>query len=152
MPGIHKNNTISFRPSEWERILIEEKAALSGLAKKDYIARSCIYSKVCVVGNKNNVQRIVDAVQEMQYTLKEISSRISTGDFPLSDEVFREMSMRYYAMCLSIVEILDGASYLFGKENPKSSSAMEKQERLRQLLETLDYNYQDGDKDSNGDN
>lgn len=40
MPGIHKNNTISFRPSEWERINIEERAALSGMTKKDFIAHS----------------------------------------------------------------------------------------------------------------
>lgn len=37
MPGVHKNNTISFRPSEWERINIEERAALSGMAKKDFM-------------------------------------------------------------------------------------------------------------------
>ena len=42
MPGVHKNNTISFRPSEWERINIEERVALSGTAKKDFITRSCI--------------------------------------------------------------------------------------------------------------
>lgn len=34
MPSVHKNNTISFRPSEWERINIEERAALSGMAKR----------------------------------------------------------------------------------------------------------------------
>ena len=27
MPGVHKNKTIAFRPEEWERIIIEEKAA-----------------------------------------------------------------------------------------------------------------------------
>ena len=32
MPGVHKNKTIAFRPEEWERIIIEEKAPLS---KKD---------------------------------------------------------------------------------------------------------------------
>ena len=44
MPGVHKNKTIAFRPEEWERIIIEEKAALSGMSKKDFIAKSCIYS------------------------------------------------------------------------------------------------------------
>ena len=69
----------------------------------------------------------------------------TTGDFPLSDESFREMSMRYTAMCLAIVDILDGASYLFGVEKPKASSVLGKQERLQQLLETLDFDYQVGD-------
>lgn len=145
MPGVHKNNTISFRPSEWERINIEEKAALSGMTKKDFIAHSCIYSNICVVGSKNNIQKIVDAVEEMKNVVSEIASRETAGDFPLSEESFRVMSMRYIAMCVAIVDILDGASYLFGVEKPKSSSVLGKQEQLQQLLETLGFNYQDGD-------
>lgn len=145
MPGVHKNNTISFRPSEWERINIEERAALSGMTKKDFITRSCIYSNICVVGSKNNIQRIVDAIEEMRNVISEIASRETAGDFPLSSETFREMSMRYTAMCVAIVEILDGASYLFGVEEHKTSSVLEKEERLKQLFETLDFEYQVGD-------
>ncbi len=137
MPGVHKNNTISFRPSEWERILIEERAALSGMNKKDFIARSCIYSNICVVGKKENIQKIIDALQEVKYTMQEISSSINTGDFPLSEDSFKEMSMHYYAVCLTIVEILDGASYLFNKEKPNVGSVEEKEERLKQLLDSL---------------
>lgn len=137
MPGVHKNNTISFRPSEWERILIEERAALSGMNKKDFIARSCIYSNICVVGKKENIQKIIDALQEVKYTMQEISSSINTGDFPLSEDSFKEMSMHYYAICLTIVEILDGASYLFNKEKPNVGSTKEKEERLKQLLDSL---------------
>lgn len=145
MPGIHKNNTMSFRPSEWERIIIEEKAALSGMAKKDFIARSCIYSNVCVVGNKNNVQKIVDAVQEMQYTMKEISCAMSNGEFPLSEDSFSEMQMRYYAACLAIVEILNGAAYLWGKEPPEASSVLRREGQLEQLLQSLKSPNRDGD-------
>lgn len=145
MPGIHKNNTISFRPSEWERINIEERAALSGMTKKDFIAHSCIYSHICVVGSKNNIQRIIDAIEEMRNVISEIASRETAGDFPLSSETFREMSMRYTAMCIAIVEILDGASYLFGVEEHKTSSVLEKEERMQQLFETLDFGYQGGD-------
>ena len=145
MPGVHKNNTIAFRPSEWERINIEERAALSGMKKKDFIAHSCIYSHICVVGSKNNIQKIVDAVEEMKNVISEIASRETSGDFPLSEDSFREMSMRYTAMCIAIVEILDGASYLFGVEEHKTSSVLEKEERLKQLFETLDFEYQAGD-------
>lgn len=145
MPGIHKNNTISFRPSEWERINIEERVALSGMTKKDFIAHSCIYSHICVVGSKNNIQRIIDAIEEMRNVISEIASRETAGDFPLSSETFREMSMRYTAMCIAIVEILDGASYLFGVEEHKTSSVLEKEERMQQLFETLDFGYQGGD-------
>lgn len=78
-----------------------------------------------------------DALQEVKYTMQEISSSINTGDFPLSEDSFKEMSMHYYAICLTIVEILDGASYLFNKEKPNVGSVEEKEERLKQLLDSL---------------
>lgn len=57
MSGKHKCHTIAFRPSDWQRSLIEERAALSGHLKKDFIAQSCIYSNIVVVGKKENVKR-----------------------------------------------------------------------------------------------
>ena len=81
----------------------------------------------------------------MKNVISEIASRETSGDFPLSEESFREMSMRYTAMCLTIVEILDGASYLFGVGDKKSSSVLEKEERMQQLFETLNFDYQGGD-------
>ena len=56
MPGKHKEPTIAFRPSSWQRALIEERAKMSGLPKKDFIARSCIYANIIVVGKKEVVQ------------------------------------------------------------------------------------------------
>lgn len=143
MPGIHKYKTISFRPTDLERNIIEQKAALSGMPKKDFIAKSCIYSNVCVVGNKKNVQKIVDAVEEMMYVMKEISSVISAGDFPLSTDTFKNMSTQYLATCNAIVEILDGASYLFGHKIDKSDSDRKRDERLEQLLSLLEAVSQD---------
>lgn len=87
MPGKHKNPTIAFRPSGWQRALIEERAAMSGHYKKDFIARSCIYSNIVVVGNQVNIKRIVDALQEMQCTMKEIVRQLQSGDFSLSGDV-----------------------------------------------------------------
>ena len=43
MPGVHKNPTISFRISDYERREIEAKIKASGMLKKDYFVRSCIY-------------------------------------------------------------------------------------------------------------
>lgn len=65
MPGIHKNTTVSFRPSEWEKMMIEERVKLSGLTQKDFIIRSCIYSNICVVGDKRQIQRILDSIEDM---------------------------------------------------------------------------------------
>ena len=58
MPGKHNNPTISFRPSSWERALIEERADTSGMYKKDFITRSCIFSNIVVVGKRGHVQHI----------------------------------------------------------------------------------------------
>lgn len=144
MPGVHKNKTIAFRPEEWERIIIEEKAALSGMSKKDFIAKSCIYSNICVVGSKVNIKKILDTIQEMKYSLTEISSSISAGDFPLSEETFTEMSLRYVSVCSMIIDILDGASYLFDKKPPFRGSVLEREEHLKQLLESIGNPDNDG--------
>lgn len=116
MPGKHKEATIAFRPSVWERAIIEQRAALSGMYKKDFIARSCVYSKIVVVGKQENVQRIVDALQEMQAVMKEIAGQIQSGNFTLSDESYHAMKQDYLALALTVVDIVDGAAYLFGKE------------------------------------
>ena len=70
MPGQHKEPTITFRPSAWEKAIIDQRIALSGMRKKDFLVRSCIYSNIVVVGKKENIQRIVDALQEMQMVMK----------------------------------------------------------------------------------
>lgn len=66
MSGVHKNPTISFRITEVERRQIEAKIIASGMSKKDYFARSCIYNRVCVVGKKETVYRLVEELREMQ--------------------------------------------------------------------------------------
>ncbi len=115
MPGKHKNATISFRPSDWQRTLIEERAALSGRHKKDFIARSCIYSNIVVVGKQENIKRIVDSLQEMQYVMREIARQLQSGDFSLSEDAYKEMKEDYLAMAVTVVDIVNGAAYLFDK-------------------------------------
>lgn len=115
MPGKHKNTTISFRPSDWQMALIEERAALSGYHKKDFIARSCIYSNIVVVGKQENIKRIVDSLQEMQYVMKEIAGQLESGDFSLSGDSYQELRQDYLALVVTVVDIINGAAYLFGK-------------------------------------
>lgn len=115
MPGKHKNSTIAFRPSGWQKALIEERAAMSGQHKKDFIARSCIYSNIVVVGNPVNIKRIVYALQEMQYIMKEIVRQLQSDDFCLSKDAYEDMKMDYLAMVITVVDIINGAAYLFDK-------------------------------------
>ena len=76
--------------------MIEEKALLSGLTKKDFMTRSCINSKICVVGSMENIRYILDTIREMRYSLIETVERLSSeklaeggnsGELPLSNDL-----------------------------------------------------------------
>ncbi len=121
MPGKHSNPTIAFRPSSWQRALIEERADASGMYKKDFIARSCIYSNIVVVGKREHIQHIVDELRETQLVIKEIAEQIQSGNFSLSDESYLELKEDYLAFAITMADILNGASYLFDKK-PDSDS------------------------------
>lgn len=55
MSGTHKYPTISFRISPREREEIEAKIFASGMKKKDYFIRSCIYNRVCGRQERNSL-------------------------------------------------------------------------------------------------
>lgn len=116
MPGKHNNPTISFRPSSWERALIEERADASGMYKKEFITRSRIYSNIVVVGKREYVQHIVDELRETQLVIKEVAEQIQSGNFSLSDESYKESKEDYLAFAITMVDILNGAAYLFDKK------------------------------------
>lgn len=137
MPGKHKNQTIAFRPSEWQKALIDERAAMSGHSKKDFIARSCIYSKIVVVGNSVNIKRIVDALQEMQYTMEEIARQLQSGGFSLSEDSYKKMKEDYLAMVITVVDIVNGASYLFDREPDIDNQHWKADLELEQLRKVL---------------
>lgn len=135
MPGQHKNPTISFRPTEYERIQIETRMAMSGMQKRQYIIRACIYGNIIVVGKKENIQRIVDAAEEMQQTMKDIKEQLLSGTVPpLSDNGLEELKTECAALATTIVDILNGAAYLFQsstkKENQNSAEQPPKTEPL----------------------
>lgn len=138
MPGKHKEPTIAFRPSAWARAIIEQRAALSGIYKKDFITRSCVYSHVTVVGKKENIQRIVDALQETQMVMKELAGQIQSGEFSLSDEGYGELKNDYLALVLTVVDIVDGAAYLFEKECPAERRNWKAELELEQYRHVLE--------------
>lgn len=137
MPGKHKNPTIAFRPSAWERAVIEQRAELSGMHKKDFIARSCVYSNIVVVGKKENVKRIVEALQEMQIVMKEIAGQIQSGNFALTDDGYQELKRDYLALVVTVVDIVNGAAYLFEKETPSHQWNWKAELKLEQYRSIL---------------
>lgn len=113
MSGIHKYPTISFRISPRERDEIEAKIIASGMQKKDYFVRSCIYNRVCVVGKKEVVYRLVEELQLMQANIADVVSQFELQEVTLSDEGLEQMRNDCLDMLKAILWMLDGAKYLW---------------------------------------
>lgn len=138
MAGKHKDKTIAFRPEKWARVFIEQRALLSGLHKKDFITRSCIYSNIVITGKKENIQRIVDALEETQTVMNEITGQILSGDFSLSPDSYQELKEDYLAFILTVVDIVNGAAYLFDKKPPDKRRNWKAELELEQLRIALE--------------
>ncbi|NBI61295.1 hypothetical protein D3Z53_25720 [Lachnospiraceae bacterium] len=123
MSGTHKYPTISFRISPREREEIEAKIFASGMKKKDYFVRSCIYNRVCVVGKKETVYQIVEKLQEMQSRMEELAGQIKGEKSEVTTEEIRELQTAYEDMLKAILWMLDGAKYLWqGNTNGEEKS------------------------------
>lgn len=113
MSGTHKYPTISFRISPREREEIEAKIFASGMKKKDYFVRSCIYNRVCVVGKKETVYQIVEKLQDMQSHMEKLAEQIKGEKPEVTTEEIRELQTSYEDMLKAIIWMLDGAKYLW---------------------------------------
>lgn len=116
MSNQHKNPTISFRITDAERKQIEARILASGMMKKDYFIRSCIYNRICVVGKKETIYPLVQTVNALYLQLLEMQKAFtstSTSDMlPSSDEI-KELQTEYTTMLTAIIDLLDGAKYLW---------------------------------------
>lgn len=119
MSGTHKYPTISFRISPRERQEIEAKILASGMKKKDYFIRSCIYNRVCVVGKKETVYQLVEKLQEMENYMTELQQRINAEQPDITAGEIRELHEAYQDILKAILWMLDGAKYLWQSENEK---------------------------------
>ena len=119
MSGVHKYSTISFRVSPREREEIEARILASGLSKKDYFVRSCIYNQVCVVGKKEVIYQLVEEVKDMQTNIQEVTEQFEQSEVILSEEGMQDMKNDCLDMLKAILWMLDGARYL-GEDKEKN--------------------------------
>ena len=113
MSGVHKHPTISFRVSDREREMIEAKILASGMQKKDYFVRSCIYNRICVVGKKEVIYQLVEELKNMQTNISELVRQLEQQDVTLTDEGLEDMRNDCMDMLQAIISMLDGAKYLW---------------------------------------
>ena len=123
MSNQHKHPTISFRISDAERKQIEARILASGMMKKDYFVRSCIYNRICVVGKKEPIYPLVQTVNalylqllEMQKAFAEYCEHQTLNNLPTSDEI-QELQTDYNNMLTAIIDLFDGAKYLWEGEH-----------------------------------
>ena len=119
MSNQHKNPTISFRVTDAERKQIEARILASGMMKKDYFVRSCIYNRICVVGKKETIYPLVQTVNalylqllDMQKEFIECCEPSALNNLPTSDEI-KVLQTDYNNMLTAIIDLLDGAKYLW---------------------------------------
>ena len=137
MPGLHRYHTVAFRPTTWERELIEKRCELSGLMKKDFIIQSCIHSKVVVTVTRERMVRIIGEVQEMRDVMRDVAGQMVSGNITLSEKSFQEMKEEYLALTVAVVDILDGAAYLFGYGTSEGSPKWKAMKDVDELAEAV---------------
>ena len=121
MSNVHKNQTISFRPSPYERKEIEARIKASGLPKKIFYTRSCLYDRICVVGKKETILPLVDEVELLYQRLLDLeqnivsfdSQEIIPKDVALFQDEINELQEDFTAMLKALITLLDGAKYLW---------------------------------------
>ena len=114
MSGVHKNPTISFRISDYERREIEARIKASGMMKKTFFTRCCIYGRICVVGKKETVYMLVQTIENMQADIHKMydeiieTGQIKEKESPVDGEAcYDKSSCGYAGWCkISLAEIV----------------------------------------------
>ena len=126
MSNQHKHPTISFRISDAERKQFEARILSCGMMKKDYFVRSCIYTHICVVGKKETIYPLVQTVNALYLQILDMQKAFTSSDrnidtLPSSDDI-KELHTEYTNMLTAIIDLLDGAKYLWeGDRNEQQS-------------------------------
>lgn len=144
MSNQHKHPTISFRISDAERKQIEARILASGMMKKDYFVRSCIYNRICVVGKKETIYPLVQTVNALYLQLLEMQKAfIKCSEHQALNNLLPATKSKNYRpiikiclqpslICLMVLSICgkentmkqNNPCYLFGMYEPDTDSVI----------------------------
>ena len=129
MSNQHKNPTISFRISEAERKQIEARILASGMMKKDYFVRSCIYNRICVVGKKETIYPLVETIYNLYQQLLVMQES--------AEQIFVKEEL--YSYIVHLVEKTRGNEYLSLGISPRGSIAILKMAKAHAFMQDRSY-------------
>lgn len=65
-----RSNTIAFRMSNEEKRLFEDRVAMSGLLKQDYIIQALLFSNIQFLGSNIAIKKIEERLNEIEMNIK----------------------------------------------------------------------------------
>lgn len=69
--------------------------------------------------------------------MKELIEQILSGDFSMSGECNKELKEDYLAFMITMVDILNGAAYLFDKKPDSDNRHWKEQQEIQEYCEAL---------------
>ena len=69
--------------------------------------------------------------------MKEITEQILSGDFSMSGESYKKLKEDYLAFVITMVDILNGAAYLFEKKPDSDNRHWKEQREIQEYCEAL---------------
>ncbi len=109
MSGLDKNrqrnHTISFRVSQTEAKELEARIEASGLTKNQYYIHSCLYGRIVVVGSRQNIDRLIDCVHDMELMLKVLLEEAERGNVEETTKEIQRVKEEYCEMIKAILDL-----------------------------------------------
>ena len=86
----------------------------------------------------NQLEKLVETDEK-----REITEQILSGDFCLSEDGYKELKADYLAFVITMVDILNGAAYLFDKNPEIDDRYWKKQQKIQEYKAVLKEEFTD---------
>ena len=86
----------------------------------------------------NQLEKLVETDEK-----REITEQILSGDFCLSEDGYKELKADYLAFVITMVDILNGAAYLFDKNPEIDNRYWKKQQKIQEYKAVLKEEFTD---------